>query len=52
MLLVDGNPLDDITILQDKKRFLMIMKDGDIYRPTGRPISDDSPGDVNWLAAS
>jgi imidazolonepropionase-like amidohydrolase len=28
LLLVDGNPLDDITILQDRAKLLAIMKDG------------------------
>lgn len=31
ILLVDGNPLDDVTIMQDKSRFRMIMKDGRIH---------------------
>lgn len=28
MLLVDGNPLDDLSLLMDKERLVMIMKDG------------------------
>ena len=28
ILLVDGDPLMDITVLQDKKRILAVMKDG------------------------
>jgi imidazolonepropionase-like amidohydrolase len=31
MLLVDGNPLQDLSILTDKDRLAMIMKDGQIY---------------------
>ena len=30
MLLVDGNPLEDVTILTDKRRLAMVMKDGEI----------------------
>ena len=32
LLLVDGDPLADIRILQDKKRILAVMKDGEFYR--------------------
>ena len=32
LLLIDGNPLDNITILQDHDRLSMVMKDGVIYR--------------------
>jgi imidazolonepropionase-like amidohydrolase len=31
LLIVDGNPLDDITILQHQERLLMVMKDGKRY---------------------
>jgi imidazolonepropionase-like amidohydrolase len=31
MLLVDGNPLDDLSILTDIKRIAMVMKDGAIH---------------------
>jgi imidazolonepropionase-like amidohydrolase len=31
LLVVDGNPLEDISILQDKSVLLLIMKDGHIY---------------------
>jgi imidazolonepropionase-like amidohydrolase len=33
LLLVDGNPVDDISILQDRAKLLMIMKDGELYKP-------------------
>lgn len=33
LLLVDGDPLADIRVLQDKARFAFIMKDGVRYRP-------------------
>jgi imidazolonepropionase-like amidohydrolase len=32
LLLVDGNPLEDLNILVDKSRLLMIMKDGQLYK--------------------
>jgi hypothetical protein len=32
ILLVDGDPLADITILQDKSRILAVMKDGEFHR--------------------
>jgi imidazolonepropionase-like amidohydrolase len=32
ILLVDGDPLADITVLQDKKRILAVMKDGQFHR--------------------
>ncbi|MDI9336339.1 MAG: amidohydrolase family protein [Gammaproteobacteria bacterium] len=32
ILLIDGDPLANITILQDKKRILAVMKDGKFYR--------------------
>lgn len=52
MLLVKGNPLEDITILQDKDRLMMIMKDGAIHRHAGATMSERPAHDVNWLAAS
>ena len=32
LLLVDGDPLADITVLQDKNRILAVMKDGEFHR--------------------
>ena len=32
LLLVDGNPLSDITVLQDRERLKLIMKDGVIFK--------------------
>ena len=32
LLLVDGDPLADITVLQDKARILAVMKDGELHR--------------------
>jgi len=35
LLLVDGNPLEDIKLIEDPgKNFLVIMKDGTIYKNT------------------
>ena len=31
MLLVDGDPLKDLTVLTDKSRLALIMKDGEIH---------------------
>ncbi len=37
ILLIDGDPLRDITVLQDKARILAVMKDGKFHRaPAGR----------------
>ncbi len=35
LLLVDGNPLDDVSILQDKTKLLGIMKDGSFHKRPG-----------------
>ncbi len=32
MLLIDGDPLADITVLQDRNRILAVMKDGEFHR--------------------
>ena len=32
LVLVDGNPLQDITLLQDKSRIKLVMKEGKVYR--------------------
>ena len=31
LLVVDGDPLEDISILQDKSRLSLMMKEGSIY---------------------
>ena len=36
ILLVDGDPIADIGILQDKDRLAMIMQDGKQYKPFQR----------------
>jgi imidazolonepropionase-like amidohydrolase len=35
LLLIDGNPLDDISILQNKDRIPVVMKDGSFHRLAG-----------------
>jgi imidazolonepropionase-like amidohydrolase len=37
LLIVDGDPLKDVAILQDKDNFLMIMKDGVIFKDPANP---------------
>jgi imidazolonepropionase-like amidohydrolase len=37
LLLVDGDPLDDVKVLQDNKRLAVIMKDGVRYQPCAGP---------------
>lgn len=32
LLLINGNPLEDLTIMTDKNRIVMIMKDGQLYK--------------------
>ena len=32
LIVVDGDPLADITVLQDKSRILAVMKDGEFHR--------------------
>ncbi|MGF6958271.1 amidohydrolase family protein [Paraburkholderia youngii] len=32
ILLIDGNPLEDLKVMQDPTRILMVMKGGDIYK--------------------
>jgi imidazolonepropionase-like amidohydrolase len=34
MLLVDGNPLEDLTVVTDNRNILIIMKDGKVYKNT------------------
>ncbi len=43
LLLVDGNPLEDVAILQQRDRFKAIMKDGVFWKSPGRDIVG-SPG--------
>ena len=45
ILLIDGDPLADITVLQDKARILAVMKDGEFHRaPPVRARAHDALG--------
>lgn len=50
LLLVKGNPLNDITLLQDKQNLLMIMKDGAIHNSAPVSGAPHPTNKVNWLA--
>jgi hypothetical protein len=47
LILVDGNPLEDLSLVADpERRFQVIMKDGVVYKDTlppevGRRLNDD-----------
>ena len=45
LLLVDGDPLADVSILQDQRRLLAIMKDG-VFHKGGRSMDGAS---VRWM---
>jgi imidazolonepropionase-like amidohydrolase len=47
LLLVDGDPLADITVLQDKARLLAVMKDGEFHRA---PPVRSSRSTTRWAA--
>jgi imidazolonepropionase-like amidohydrolase len=55
ILLVDGDPLADITVLQDKARILSVMKDGEFHRAPplghGRPLRSGAASTVTRWAA-
>lgn len=44
LLLVDGDPTKDVTILQDRERLLMIMKDGKYHKAP--PVHATQPSRV------
>jgi imidazolonepropionase-like amidohydrolase len=37
LLLIQGDPLDDIRVLEDRERILLIMKDGRLFKAPGHP---------------
>ncbi len=43
MVVVDGDPLGDITLLQDKGRIKLVMKEGRVYRSS---LRGDTPAEV------
>jgi len=49
LLLIDGDPLRDITILQDRARILAVMKDGEFHRAPPQARAQRSG---RWSAAS
>lgn len=48
ILLVDGDPLADITVLQDKSRILAVMKDGEFHRAP--PLRSAARTATRWAA--
>ena len=54
MLVVDGNPLDDLTVLQEQgKHLLLIMKNGQLFKNVRRrvgtaPLPEASGICQNW----
>jgi imidazolonepropionase-like amidohydrolase len=48
ILLVDGDPLTDISVLQDKKRILAVMKDGVFHRAP--PVREQQRTTTRWAA--
>jgi imidazolonepropionase-like amidohydrolase len=48
LLLVDGDPLADITVLQDKSRILAVMKDGEFHRAP--PMRSAARTATRWAA--
>ena len=48
ILLIDGDPLADITVLQDKKRILAVMKDGVFHRAP--PMREQRRSTTRWAA--
>ncbi|HEX2543734.1 MAG TPA: amidohydrolase family protein [Ramlibacter sp.] len=49
ILLVDGDPLEDIAVLQDKRRILAVMKDGAFHRAP--PLRRDARTEMTRWAA-
>lgn len=49
ILLVDGDPLEDIAVLQDKRRILAVMKDGAFHRAP--PLRQDARTEMTRWAA-
>jgi imidazolonepropionase-like amidohydrolase len=47
ILLIDGDPLADITVLQDKARILAVMKDGEFHRA---PAMQRTRATTRWAA--
>jgi imidazolonepropionase-like amidohydrolase len=41
LLIIDGDPIEDITILQDKRRILAVVKDGQVQASKGKVVPYD-----------
>ena len=50
LLLIDGDPLADITVLQDKARILAVMKDGEFHRAPAMRNVRAGQGTTRWAA--
>jgi imidazolonepropionase-like amidohydrolase len=50
ILLIDGDPLVDITILQDRARILSVMKDGVFHRAPPTRGTHPWQGTTRWAA--
>src|SRR6478672_8780720 len=50
ILLVDGDPLTDITVLQDKSRILAVMKDGEFHRAPPVRSARTTRSTTRWAA--
>lgn len=47
MILVDGNPLEDITVLQDLTKITAVMKNGQFHREPAQPApATPEPADL------
>ena len=44
LVVIDGNPLEDITVLQDHDRIVSVMKDGKFYKDL---LNNDIPYEIN-----
>jgi imidazolonepropionase-like amidohydrolase len=53
LIVVDGNPLEDITILEDRRRITHVMKDGQFFRrPGGVSEMEQQVAGYQWPVAS
>ena len=44
LVVIDGNPLEDITVLQDHDRIVSVMKDGKFYKDL---LNNDIPYEIS-----
>ena len=44
LVVIDGNPLEDITVLQDNDRIVSVMKDGKFYKDL---LNNDIPYEIS-----